>query len=238
MDWITVTHSTPSLADSVKLILNDVPTNYTYVPDLKMALSTFIARWQDPSTGFFGPWYLDGDKVIKKSGLSPTFHVASYTNGMISYWPHLMTTLLQIKDNEYPYGWLEGGKMLHHHNMDVMRLFKLGWFWTDKAHRLEAKEAIEKMLAWCKTKILPEGKVDRTDGWSADDSAAANYSYVAAFLHHADYFKGETPFWDRHRKFPEMEDVRLRLLHGIMNELDLNDTDTRGALESLGVIGG
>jgi hypothetical protein len=39
----------------------------------------------------------------------------------------MMSTLIAMKDNEYPFGWLEEGVPSNHHNYDVVRLFRVGW---------------------------------------------------------------------------------------------------------------
>ena len=56
-----------------------------------------------------------------------TFHMARYLKGKINYWQQLIDTLLEIRDDRYPNGWLDDEGLTTHNNYDVATLFKLGW---------------------------------------------------------------------------------------------------------------
>lgn len=58
------------------------PRNYSYHAGLQPTLRAFISRWQDPETGFFGPWYRINRSIVKKTALSTTFHTASYARAL------------------------------------------------------------------------------------------------------------------------------------------------------------
>ena len=85
--------------DLVRLILRKRPSGYLWDPRLAGAIDDFIARWQDPTTGFFGADYeIDGQRW-RTTDLSMTFHMARYLEGRIAHWPQLIDTLLHIRDD-------------------------------------------------------------------------------------------------------------------------------------------
>ena len=116
-----------STAVLARVVLRGGVAGYLATPEFRTAFRAFLDIWQDPTTGFFGEWYMDHGRLIKTADLSVTFHMARYTKGKIGHWPELIDTLLAIKDRPYPQGWLDEDGMTNHSNYDVAELFRLGW---------------------------------------------------------------------------------------------------------------
>jgi hypothetical protein len=180
-------------ATIVRVIVRDLPREYGLHPGLKPALMSFIERWQDLQTGFFGAWYRVGDGIVKTTDLSLTFHLASYLDGAIGHWEKLADTLLRIKDDTYPNGWLDSDGMTNHNNYDVAALFKWGWKQMRSDQRDAASAEIARMLDWSLSKsILPDGTVQPAE---SGDSVPDNYYFAAAFLDTIGYFDPAKRFW-------------------------------------------
>jgi hypothetical protein len=215
----------------VRVILRERPATYRFHPALRSVVWAFLKRWQDPETGFFGAWYRDGDRLIKTVDLSMTFHMASYATAAIGYWPALLDTLLRVKDQRYPNGWLEDHGMSNHHNYDVVRLFRLGWPQTSEEQRRQAGAEIQRMLDWFLAKSLaPDGQI--VQGGSDGDSRAATYYFAVSFLDEIGYFNRAKRFWTD-RELGGAEEVRQRLLR-VIRHLDPKDPDVKSTVEKLG----
>ena len=186
-------------ADLVRLILWRRPRGYPWDPRLEPVIHRFVAEWQDPITGFFGATYLTGGRRLRTVDLSLTFHMARYLEGKIGYWPQLIDTLIRIRGDRYPNGWLDEAGMTNHNNYDVAVLFQLGWphMRTDQ-HRRGRRELGE-LLDWCLTTgIAPDGEVvARAMGESLPES----YYFTIAFLDTVGYFDPAKRFWTD-RVFP------------------------------------
>lgn len=97
--------------------------------------------------------------------MSMTFHIVSYLKGQVPDLDKVGNTLLEPKDQEHPIGWLEDGRYLTHHNMDVVVLFQYAWPHMNEVHRRTASIEIEKMLQWClKGSVLPDGSFRASTG--------------------------------------------------------------------------
>ena len=95
---------------------------------------------------------------MRTADLSLTFHMARYLDGRIGYWPQLIDTLLTIRDDRYPNGWLDEAGMTSHNNYDVAVLFQLGWAQMRPDQRRRARREIDRLLSWCLgTAIAPDG---------------------------------------------------------------------------------
>ncbi len=126
----------------------------------RRSIRDFIAGWQDPATGFFGADYeIDGQRW-RTADLSMTFHMARYLEGHIGHWPQLIDTLLQIRDDRYPNGWLDDEGITSHNNYDVAVLFSFGWPHMHPDQRGRARHELDRLLRWClETAIPPDGTV-------------------------------------------------------------------------------
>jgi len=202
-----------TVADLMRLILREQPKNYAWDPRLKRALLDWLLHTaRNPETGYWGAWYRrpTGGGIEKTNDLSITFHIVSYLQGDVPDWPKIVATTLAIKDQKYPFGWLEGSVYLNHNNMDVVQLFRLGWSQATPAQREAMRVEIRKMLRWCLNESLqPDGSFKLQD---SDDSLETSISFGTSFLARLGYFDRSKRFWTD-EDFPEAADVRARIVH-------------------------
>jgi hypothetical protein len=180
-------------ADLVRLILRRRPSGYSWDPRLEAVIRRFVAQWQDPATGFFGADYkIDGERW-RTVDLSMTFHMARYLDGGIGYWPQLIDTLLLIRDDRYPNGWLDEDGLTSHNNYDVAVLIALGWPQMSPLQRAGAGAELARLVEWCRdTAIAPDGTVvARAQGESLPES----YYFTIAFLDTVGTFDARKRFW-------------------------------------------
>ncbi|MBV8336866.1 MAG: hypothetical protein JO358_15805 [Alphaproteobacteria bacterium] len=218
-----------STANLVRLILWRRPANYHWDPRLEGVVRRFIDEWQDPETGFFGATYLIGEQQYRTTDLSLTFHMARYLEGRIGYWPQLIDTLLEIRDDLYPNGWLDEVGMSNHNNYDVVTLFQLGWREMRADQRNRASGEIDRLLDWCiTTAIAPDGRVLMR---ARSESLPESYYFAVAFLDVIGYFDPAKRFWTD-LSFPDAAVLRDRLERQI-RLLNQEDPMTRMALARL-----
>ena len=195
-------------ADLVRLILRRRPACYCWDLRLEAVIRRFVAQWQDPATGFFGADYdIDGERW-RTVDLSMTFHMARYLEGDIGYWPQLIDTLLRIRDDRYPNGWLDEDGLTSHNNYDVAVLFALGWPRMSRAQRDRAGAELARLVEWCReAAIMPDGTVGaRAQGESLPES----YYFTIAFLDTVGAFDVRKRFWTN-RGFADAGVLRMRL---------------------------
>jgi hypothetical protein len=217
-------------ANLIRLILWRRPANYRWDPRLASVMRRFVANWQDPATGFFGSTYEFAGQRFRTTDLSLTFHMARYLDGKISYWPQLIDTLFEIRDERYPNGWLDDEGMTSHNNYDVATLFKLGWDHMRGDQRQRAGAELKRLLAWCLTSaIAADGTVAAR---AKSEPLAESYYFTIAFLDTVGYFDPPKRFWTN-RAFPEAPALRARLKSHV-GRLNPNDPMARMALERLG----
>jgi hypothetical protein len=216
-------------ADLVRLILRRRPPGYPWRPELDAVIQRFVARWQDPATGFFGADYLIAGQRWRTADLSMTFHMARYLEGRIGHWQQLIDTLIAIRDNRYPNGWLDDEGITSHNNYDVVVLFQLGWPQMRGDQRQRAQHEIARLLSWCLgTAIGVDGAaVARAAGESLPES----YYFTVAFLDTVGFFDPAKRFWSD-RSFPEAAALKVLLERQILG-LHQGDPMTRMALERL-----
>jgi hypothetical protein len=195
-------------ADLVRLILRQRPRGYRWDPRLEDVVRRFVAEWQDPATGFFGADYQISEERWRTADLSMTFHIARYLEGRIGHWPQLIDTLLAMRGERYPNGWLDDEGMTSHNNYDVAVLFSLGWPQMRPDQRDRAANELASLLDWClETAIAADGAIlARAVGESLPDS----YYFAIAFLDTVGFFDPAKRFWTD-RSFPQAEAVRTRL---------------------------
>jgi hypothetical protein len=216
-------------ADLVRLILWRRPANYRWDPRLEMVIRRFVVNWQDPVTGFFGATYLIDGQRFRTIDLSITFHMARYLEGKIGYWPELIDTLLEIRDDRYPNGWLDEQGMTSHNNYDVATLFQLGWPSLRADQRLRARAELDRLLGWClATAIAPDGTVVAR---AKSESLSEGYYFTIAFLDTVGYFDPAKRFWTD-RGFTEAPALRVQLERHV-RRLHHGDPMTRMALARL-----
>ena len=216
-------------ADLVRLILWRRPANYRWDPRLEPVIRRFVANWQDPATGFFGATYLIGGQRFRTTDLSLTFHMARYLKGRIKYWPELIDTLIEIRDDRYPNGWLDEEGMTSHNNYDVATLFQLGWPELRENQRRRARAELDRLVGWCfATAIASDGSVVAR---AKSELLAESYYFTIAFLDTVGYFDPAKRFWTD-RAFPDARGLRSQLVRHV-SELHRSDPMARMALERL-----
>jgi hypothetical protein len=216
-------------ADLVRLILWRRPANYRWDPRLEAVIRRFVANWQDPATGFFGATYEIAGARFRTTDLSLTFHMARYLEGRIGYWPELIDTLFEIRENRYPNGWLDDEGMTSHNNYDVAMLIKLGWTVMRDDQRRRAAAELDRLLAWClATAIALDGSVVAR---AKSESLAEGYYFTIAFLDTVGFFDPAKRFWTD-RAFPDPAALRQRLVRHV-GRLHQGDPMVRMALARL-----
>ena len=122
----------------------------------------------------------------------------------------LIQTLLSLKDQNYPSGWLWHGAFWNHNNMDVVTLFRYAWSTADQARRNAMRREIGRMPHWCLTDSLqPDGSFRSN---IADSSLEDAEYYGVSFLKRAGFFDSSERFWTD-RTFPEADEVKARIRH-------------------------
>jgi hypothetical protein len=198
-----------SLSALIRLILHGFPRGYPWHPELKRTLLDLLNQLRNPQTGWWGERYLRPGQIEFVDDLSITFHIVRYLSGDVPDLDKIGTTLLRLKDLDYPIGWLENGHYDNHHNMDVAVLFCYAWPHLDEAERRTASIEIGKMLQWClKDSVLPDGTFRPS---SNDDSIEEREYFGVAFLARVGYFDPSRRFWTA-QSFPEAEELRRRLV--------------------------
>lgn len=195
-------------AGLVRLILRRRPRGYPWDPRLAAVIRSFVGRWQDRTTGFFGADYQIAGCRWRTADLSLTFHMARYLDGKIGFWPQLIDTLIDIRDDRYPNGWLDEEGVTSHNNYDVAVLFGLGWPHMRPGQRARARQQLDRLLGWClDTAIAADGTVvARAVGESLPDS----YYFTIAFLDTIGFFNIRKRFWTD-RELLDGETLRRRL---------------------------
>lgn len=222
-----------NLAISViaRLVLRGGQAGYLSGPGFQPVFERFVRNWQDPKTGFFGVTYvLEGGPEIRTNDLSLTFHMARYAPHLVRWWPTLIETLLAMKDQRYPQGWLENGKMSDHNNYDVAELFYRGWSRMEVDQRRMASEAVNKMFEWCLAEsVTPAGKVSQPD---KGDLAPDSYYFAAAFLDTIGFFDRSKRFWTD-QPLPNAEPIRTGMIREL-RKFNPDLTVINDVLERLG----
>ena len=216
-------------ANLVRLILWRRPKNYRWDPRLEAVIRRFVANWQDPATGFFGAAYEVAGQRFRTTDLSLTFHMARYLEGRIGYWPKLIDTLFEIRDDRYPNGWLDDEGMTSHNNYDVATLLKLGWPEMREDQRTRASAELDRLVEWClATAIAANGSVMAR---AKSESLAEGYYFTIAFLETVGYFNPAKRFWTD-RAFAEAPALREQLARHV-SRLHQGDPMARMALDRL-----
>ncbi len=173
------------------------------------AFRDFIDDWQDPETGYWGPWYKIGDELKKATDLSFTYHIIAYRQGDVRYWDKIIATTLALEDQDYPFGWRYQGQLTNHNAYDVVRILQNGWTRMDAAQRAQAADAIQRMLQWSLTESLqPDGSFTTPGGF--DSSVSDAQYYGVSLLTKAGYCSSNKPFWSD-RTWPEAHATCCRI---------------------------
>jgi len=210
----------------LRLINGHLPNNYAFDQRLKKTMDDWLKNvWQDPKTGFYGGWFVTPQGLRKTADLSCTFHVADYMEGKIGHWPEIIRTTLAMKDLEYPFGWLQEGKLSNHHDFDVVTLFRYGWPIMTLAQKKEAISAIRRMKDHClKETLRPDGSFNMED----ESTVGGSYVFPVQFLSEIGYFHREARFWTK-ESFPEAHALAAKIAARI-EATGLDDPESQTAL--------
>lgn len=212
--------------DLVRLILGKLPSGYSFHPQLKETMLDYVDnKWQDPKTGFWGCWYRLKDGGIRKTAdMSATFHIVHYRDGKVKHWPQIIATTLAMKDLEWPYGWLQEGRMSDHHNYDVATLFHYGWTAMTAAQKTAARKEIRKMLDFCLTQSL---KADGSFNLGDEGTIGESFEFPCLFLYEIGFFNKENRYWTS-EEFPQAKEIAGRIDRKI-KDLKLDDPESQVA---------
>lgn len=161
---------------------------------LTEAFRFFLSGAQDPTTGYWGAWYIVDDKIIKTVDLSMTYHIVAYTRGGVDYWPQIIDETQAIEAKPYPYGWQHNGRYNNHNLYNVARIYKFGWPHMSETTRSQVGEKIASMLDWSlKNTLGSDGTFLHDPTFS--DSLADEYYFGVSFLDEVGYWRPEKRFW-------------------------------------------
>jgi hypothetical protein len=204
-----------NLAISViaRLVMKGGQAGYLSGPGFYPAFVQFVHDWQDPVTGFFGITYIVDEKgnQIRTRDLSLTFHMARYVPHLVRWWPRLIDTLLAIRTETYPQGWLNSGTtMSDHNNYDVAELFYRGWLRMVPRQRGAASQAVKELLDWCLTNsVRPDGSLVDPD---KSDPLPDSFYYAASFLDTIGYFDKAKRFWTKNTPLGDPAKIRAGMV--------------------------
>jgi hypothetical protein len=199
-----------ALSTLIRLIVRGQPRAYRWHPEMRATLLDLLKQLRNPASGWWGERYQRAGRIDFVDDMSITFHIVNYLRGQVAYLDKVGKTLLELKDLEYPIGWLDDGSYLTHNNMDVVVLFQYAWPHMNAEQRRAASMEIKKMLQWClKNSVLPDGSFRA--GTGGEDSLEEDEYFGVAFLVRAGYFDASRRFWTD-QTFPEAENLRRRLI--------------------------
>ena len=203
---------------------------YAFHPQLPDALRGFVARWQNPATGFWGQWIVDRDRrVWKMDDMAMTFHVVSDLHGQVDHLDLIAKRLLQLDSVNFPAGIRFDGHYENHLNWDAVKIFRYAWPYMDDQTRQQARAEISRMLDWCLTQSYqPDGSFKVSE---LDDTLGDAYEYGVYFLNETGYFRGQDRFWTS-QDFPEADHTRSRI-EARLKRTGLSDSGMRTAYDTL-----
>jgi hypothetical protein len=225
-----------NLAVSViaRLVLRGGQAGYLSGPGFVPVFERFVRDWQDPATGFFGATYIieSQGNEIRTTDLSLTFHMVRYAPHLVRWWPRLIDTLLAMKKQQYPQGWLENSKMTDHNNYDVVELFFRGWPHMRSDQRQQAADEVAKMLNWClNSSVRDTGEIINPD---KGDMVMDSYYFAAAFLHTIGYFDTSKRFWADKGQLPADTEPLRKAMIAQLKRFNSDLTVVDDTLEHLG----
>src|SRR5262245_56107519 len=190
----------------------------------------YVQAWQDPVSGYWGPWYLSDGKLYKATDLSFTFHIVSYRRGRVDRWPEIIDTTAAIENDPYPFGWRHAGDYTNHNNYDVAKVLRYGWPHMSPVQKRRAASAIEDMLHWTLTSSLQTNGSFKTVP-SFFSSLGADYYFGVSFLQTIGFWDPAKRFWTD-QDFPEAGAICGRIKARLV-AMALKSHESRSALTHL-----
>lgn len=199
----------------------------------KAAYTQLLDKWQDPTTGFWGEWFIFNGELYKSPDLSLTYHTVKYRmkddDNPIHYLEEMIDTLFAIEPCEYPFGWMVNGHMNNHNNMDVVKILKLVWDDLTELQKDYARNRFEAMLDYCLN--------DSMDGHGGFrffpfyNSLGDAYYYGVAFLDKIGYLNPGNRFWTN-QDFPGWQETGCGIKKRL-TQLGLNNRRAEAAMNIL-----
>ena len=183
--------------DEIRDLLEDPRWGFEISDQLEDAYRDYLRQTQNPRTGFWGPWYRFGDRLVMVQDLSFTFHQVNYLSGNVDRWSQIVDTTLAIRDLVYPMGWRQApGAYCNHHNYDVAMIFSLGWPHMSRRQKRDVSLAIFDLLSWCLTSGLSE------QGLGKDAPTVEAHYFCVRFLDTVGFFDPAKKFWRQTTPLP------------------------------------
>jgi hypothetical protein len=207
-----------TLGNLVRLILRDRPPGYAWHPQLKQTLLDLVLhKFRNPDTGWWGERYVRNGRAEFVDDMSATYHVVAYLKGEVPDLDVMVNTLLAVRNEAYPVGWLDHGGYANHHNMDIVSLLRFGWPYLKPEQKQLASAEIGKMLRWClRESLQADGSFQQQPG---DDSIEELTYFGVEFLARVGYFDRSRRFWTA-EEFPEADAARQRIVGFIEKHID------------------
>lgn len=181
--------------DRLRDLFNDRPElKFDITTELEVSYQDYLQQTQHPRTGYWGPWYRIGGRLLTVQDLSFTYHTIHYRAGRVDHWPLIIDSTLEIEKLIYPAGWAPkdlSGPFNDHNNYDVTMIFAYGWPHMFKSQKVRVRERLQAMLAWCLTKSIEDGKGFRLNGSSPADA----YYFGVRFLDRVGLWDPAKRFW-------------------------------------------
>jgi hypothetical protein len=137
----TVIAANDGNSNLLRLIHKQLPTTYTWHPELFRSLKNFtLYEWRNSTSGMWGPSYSMPDgSMLQVPDLSTTFHIAKYYNEFgfdVGLWPELGQSTVDLVGVPFPWGqFTREGTPFNHNLYDTATLFALAWPASSAASR-------------------------------------------------------------------------------------------------------
>lgn len=198
---------------------------------LTEAFRFFLSGAQDPTSGYWGAWYIVDGKIHKSIDLSMTYHIVAYTKGRVEHWPQIIETTWAIEPDPYPYGWRHNGRYNNHNLYDVAKIYKNGWPHMSEAERLKVGNQIQSMIDWSLSNTL-QGDDSFLHDPTFSDSLADEYYFAVSFFDVVGYWQPSQRFWSDTPVDKDAAAMCCRLKHQVQ-ELGLEGWAAEGATRKL-----
>ena len=159
--------------DDLNMLITSLPTIksmgfHRFSKDWDDAFYECLDMWQDKKTGYWGPWFLDGRRIIKKPELSTTFHIIRLyidkktlkikdKKHPLKLKKRIYETTWKLKNKNYPYGWLEKGRWSSHHNWDVAWIFLALFKDLSLDQKYDIRKLFKRFLSWGLSNMIDGG---------------------------------------------------------------------------------
>jgi hypothetical protein len=193
-----------------RLVLRDEPKG-VFEPGSAAVIRAFLDSWQSPDSGYWGARYVvPGRGIVQQDDLSITFHNISYVDGRVNHWDKILDTTLANVDRNQNVGPLIDGQHTNHMNLDVARIFRLGWSHATPDQQAQIRIVLQRLLDWClRSSLQADGSFAATP--FMDRAIGERFYFGVAFLSETGYLTPANRFWTDGSRFGDSEEVRQRI---------------------------